>query len=360
MIWVYLGAENDNNDKSMEMLIDREIPLPSLVTSDTSVFTRETLDNPLVSFFRYLPYGVEIMVENAADPEHLNYAHHGTEARFDRKNGGKVQVHVTESTANGNIIEAQFGALNGAFIPPCTTYYYSESEGVDLCTILIAIPVTKTTCRLFFVTYLQFQKPHNLLVPLILKLMPKWADHLHRNNILDGDKIILHRIQHALGNPPDWKKQYLTVRNSDAFVVEIRKFFDLHRDTMPWAHGYSSTTDAQRSPSAGMNRAELFDRFHSHTEHCAICSGAYKGFSKGVFVASLTAKVASTALISVLLATYLGNPALLQGAQLISVRNTVVSLCVTILVALRLEKLLTWYKQEFVRSEEARRRLLTP
>jgi len=45
-----------------------------------------------------------MIVENSADPEHIFYAHHGTEPRLDRKHGEKNPVSVTNSTQN--LIEA--------------------------------------------------------------------------------------------------------------------------------------------------------------------------------------------------------------------------------------------------------------
>jgi len=82
---------------------------------------------------------------------------------------------------------------------------------------------------------------------------------------------MLHKIQHQLANPADWRRQYVTVKNCAAFVVEIRKFFDAYRDAMSWAQNNSYTAGAQSSYLDGLaNREQLLDRFNSHTKHCAV------------------------------------------------------------------------------------------
>lgn len=63
-----------------------------------------------------------MIVENSADPEHIFYAHHGTEPRLDRKHGEKNPVSVTNSTQN--LIEALIDVSQGAFIPPCRRRQY--------------------------------------------------------------------------------------------------------------------------------------------------------------------------------------------------------------------------------------------
>lgn len=56
--------------------------------------------------------------------------------------------------------------------------------------------------------------------------------------------------------------------------------------------------------------------------------------------------------------SYLGNPAVLKGEKMRTVRNSVVLLCAIIFFALGMKRIFTWYKQQFVYSEEARRLLL--
>ena len=347
LIWVWLG-EPANADHSL-------IPIPPGAS-------RYTADQMTVCFSRFVPYGFETLIENVADPEHIHFAHHGATQFMKRSNGGKSNIFAERrkpfritSMRSSKSDDKQTKQDAGEYWAPCTVFYdvTIPSMGSTL-TWFVVTPVTRSTSIITVLTYVDFPKLP-AIAKLMLKWKPIWLDHFERNRILDGDNVLLSKLQRKMGEPSSWRGKYLPVGDFDGFVFEIRKWMDDYRDSMPWISDESAGIELDTEK----RRDELIERLYSHTMHCNACRGAMKGFERAAIVAEWIGKIAVVALINVFVSAYVGNATVLTGDKLQLVRGTVLSLVACIALAFYARQKFLWFKSQFIYSEEARQRVLS-
>ncbi|MBE9129787.1 MULTISPECIES: Rieske 2Fe-2S domain-containing protein [unclassified Coleofasciculus] len=258
LLWVWLDA------KSAELAAVTPRPLsPQVDASKGFVWS---------SMVRDLDYDWQTLVENLADPSHVSFAHHGVQG--DREKAMPIPLEITQSTSN-RIEATTVGRFKTkiTFEPPCHLEYAIGfgDKGQQLGLITYCIPVAPGKSRIVA------QFPRNFAKTLH-ELTPRWWNHIKiRNQVLDGDMILLHQQEHFLQQrQPDesWKTVYKLPTSADRLVIEWRKWFDVYcQGKLPWNEVGLSRSE---KTTIDDSRQELLNRYKQHTQHCSSCRGALK------------------------------------------------------------------------------------
>lgn len=290
LLWVWLDA------KSKELAATTPLSLsPQVDASIGFVWS---------SFMRDLEYDWQILVENVADPSHVPFTHHGVQG--DREQARAINMEVVQSTPK--LIEvATIGSYQTTitFEPPCRLEYTIKfgNQGKQLGLVTYCIPISPGKSRIIG------QFPRNFAKTLY-RLQPRWWDHIqNRNQVLDGDMILLHQLEIFLQqNKLGWKKAYKMPTSADRLVIEFRNWFDKYcHGELPWSEvGISVPENRQIND----NREELLDRYKQHTQHCSSCRGALKNIQRlqWVLLASFAMIVSGVAILPDALRVRLGLP----------------------------------------------------
>ena len=226
------------------------------------------------SYVRDLEYDWQTLVENVADPSHVPFTHHGVQGN--REQAIPIPLKIIESTAN--LIEANSeGRFNTTitFEPPCRLEYTIRvgNEGKQLGLITYCIPTYPGKSRIVA----QFSRN---FAPALNKLIPRWWSHIKiRNQVIDGDMIILHQQEHFLQErqpAESWKTAYKLPTSADRLIFEFRKWFDKYsQGKLPWE---KVGIEVPQNPilTINNNRQQLLDRYTQHTLICSSCRKALK------------------------------------------------------------------------------------
>ena len=134
--------------------------------------------------------------------------------------------------------------------------------------------------------------------------IPRFLDHLNRNDVLDGDMVFLHKQERtlrqlqpqddvALVANPSTSKVFFTPAKSDGFVIAFRKW--LRKVGQPtWAH----TSPLATIPFDELPKEKLLDRYNQHTKHCSSCRAAHRNFKKLAFGLDVLSTVAPVAVLA--------------------------------------------------------------
>ena len=226
------------------------------------------------SYVRDLEYDWQTLVENVADPSHVPFTHHGVQGN--REQAVPIPLKIIESTAK--LIEANSeGRFNTTitFEPPCRLEYTIRvgNEGKQLGLITYCIPTYPGKSRIVA----QFSRN---FAPALNKLIPRWWSHIKiRNQVIDGDMIILHQQEHFLQerqSEESWKTAYKLPTSADRLIFEFRNWFDKYsQGKLPWEKaGIEVPQDSILKIND--NRQELLDRYTQHTLICSSCRKALK------------------------------------------------------------------------------------
>ncbi len=346
LIWVWLGDPENADTKSL--------PIPPGIDEFMD-------DERTVGFSRYVPYGLEIFLENVADMEHTHYAHHGVSGGFNRVNGGQVNIYghqtgVDTIAASRSKKEDLSGSVQdvGGFLAPGSLYYNVEiGSKLKILIWFMVTPVTRTKSHVFVYSFARIANA-SPLIRFLMKLKPTWYDHFERNNILDGDNLMLRVVQRKAGDPSTWRRKYLPVGEFDGFVFALKKWMYVNRNSMPW----------KNDPSTGnaifgeLSRKELNERYFSHTIHCNACRGALKGFERAAIVADWVAKFGIVGIVSIAASAFVGSAGTIPGLSEMNMLVVGTVLAVLTVLALLARRSFLWFKAQFISSDEARRRYL--
>ena len=226
------------------------------------------------SYVRDLEYDWQTLVENVADPSHVPFTHHGVQGN--REQAVPIPLKIIESTAK--LIEANSeGRFNTTitFEPPCRLEYTIRvgNEGKQLGLITYCIPTYPGKSRIVA----QFSRN---FAPALNKFIPRWWSHIKiRNQVIDGDMIILHQQEHFLQErqpAESWKTAYKLPTSADRLIFEFRNWFDKYsQGKLPWEKaGIEVPQDSILKIND--NRQELLDRYTQHTLICSSCRKALK------------------------------------------------------------------------------------
>ncbi|NOK70966.1 MAG: (2Fe-2S)-binding protein [Chloroflexi bacterium AL-N10] len=228
------------------------------------------------SMVRDLEYDWQILVENVLDPSHVPFSHHGVQGN--REQARPISMEML--TSNRDLIEviSDRGIKSKiTFEPPCRLEYaisFSSEKKVGL--IAYCIPVSPGKSRIVgqfcrnFATKLHY-------------LTPRWWDHIsNRNEVLDGDMILLHQQEHLLQEKQiqeSWKTAYQLPTGADRLVIEFRNWFDKYcGGKLPWDKVRLNNLIRN---NLDVDRQVLLDRYKQHTIHCSSCRNALKNIQIG-------------------------------------------------------------------------------
>ena len=231
------------------------------------------------SYVRDMAYDWQTLVENVADPSHVPYAHHGIQGK--RSKGQPLPIEIIQSTPN--LIEAKVESglkTRITFEPPCRLEYAINigDEGKQVGLVVYCIPVVPGKSRIVG------QFPRNF-AKILLKIIPRWWDHLmERNLVLEGDMILLQQQEYYLQEKQEtetWKTAYKLPTQADRFVIEFRRWFDIYcQGKLPW----EKVGIVDDKLKINDNRQEVLDRYYQHTKHCSSCRNALNNIKKLQFI----------------------------------------------------------------------------
>lgn len=306
-------------------------------------------------FARDMNSGFEVLLENIIDQEHVHFLHHSVSLFFNRKSGGNAKLSLTSGDqfiqAYGFNSGAADGVSSGA-AAPTTAYVEFNVPGLfSSCLVFFLRPSTRTSTTMFM---LQMRDVQNPLVCFGFSLVPTWVNHLEGLSISDGDELVLSGLQSNLGEPATWKNEWLTIPNQmDALIMAYRTWMDKQRESIPWL------SDSMDSSLLPQTREEKLNRWVSHTQHCKVCHGAWRSFKIMSSIGEIVAKIATMALIALLVSVYLGSPFAVQGEKLCLLRRAGLTLLAVLATALFFRFQCYRQASRFVFSEEARLSMLS-
>ncbi|MBT9312686.1 aromatic ring-hydroxylating dioxygenase subunit alpha [Leptothoe kymatousa] len=214
------------------------------------------------SYGRDLAYDWQTLVENVVDPSHVSFAHHGVQG--DRANAAPLLMEILQSTMERIESETK-GRFTShlTFEPPCRVEYAMTfgDTGKKVGLVTYCVPTVPGRCRIVA------QFPRNF-AQRIHRLMPRWWPHVTmRNQVLDGDMVLLHQQEQRLKQQPqNWKTAYKLPATADRFVIEFRKWCDRYLPGQPFWE--------RAGPTETQDHRQMLDRYHQHTQHCQSCRGA--------------------------------------------------------------------------------------
>lgn len=282
LIWVWPDASetalHDSHDRSPAVIPELEDNPDHLIKGAWNI--------------RDLPYGWDFFMENVADPAHVPVSHHGLVG--DRYRDAKYYTMTSSrpiSTQEGFAFDITPTAptvsqASHSFHPPClmriqTTFV----DGGGLLLVLYAIPSRPGWCRHIgrqvLIKNMAGKTPQGLAffgLP-----MPTWMTHVLASLFLHQDLVFLHYQQQRFQTRPGrWLEEVYTPNPQDKMVLTFRQWLTYRAGGGIGWHG----TPDDRPTTLGGNctdrpsRADLFDVWHTHTEHCHVCQQALKGIRR--------------------------------------------------------------------------------
>ncbi|KXZ51963.1 hypothetical protein GPECTOR_11g86 [Gonium pectorale] len=266
---------------------------------------RELLDGPEAEgmkqttpwFTREFPIRFDTLLENIADPSHVNFAHHNVQGKRGNEKGTTTRL-VDELRPDGFSFEFDskskfFPPNRPAFNAPCFVRYSSPMRSLNV----YAVPTRPGWSRLFSSSTADTRKPNKLpwFVNLILGFYDNvhWAEHaFQRNAVLDGDTYMLHiqeRLLRAQGD--DWQRGYYMPAPADSSVVAMRRWLDEFGGAVP-------TCEPGAPLPPAMSKREVLDRYSQHTKDCRHCQAALRNIDLATALAAAGAALAAVWLVA--------------------------------------------------------------
>lgn len=272
-------------------------PVPVMRELDEPA-NRERLTVVADWFTSIVPYSYDTLCENVLDPSHVPFSHHGVQGN--RKNGKAIPMQLEGSvTVDGGFVTSQPGGGTISFAPPGVINYRGGArvEGLSAFNMMIyAVPLRPGYSRLYFCVATTRKSPALRL----LRLIPRWVQHLPRMEVLSGDGIFLHaqeRELRRLAPASTWNKQFFMPNSADTAVVAFRRWY---HDLAGGAVGYAPGVPPELPPLI-TDRRVLNDRWGQHVKDCPSCRGAHHTMGRLQVVAAV-----SSAVLLLLLAASLG------------------------------------------------------
>jgi phenylpropionate dioxygenase-like ring-hydroxylating dioxygenase large terminal subunit len=242
-----------------------QVPVPIIAPLEET-----PADWVMMNIFRDLPYDAATLMENVLDSSHLPFTHHRSVGN--RVNAAPMDLEIVQSGKQGfqghwaeGPRRGKLGAQDTHFIAPGLMYHdlTSKQFGRTL-TVVYATPMQKGKCRLFA----RFPFKFSSKIPaLAIRLTPRWYSHLQQNAILEDDQIFLHWQERHLveqGGAQNFKQAFYLATPADRFVAEFRQ----------WTQQFQADPFPAQALPPTLDRTQLLDRYHSHTENCASCRAA--------------------------------------------------------------------------------------
>jgi phenylpropionate dioxygenase-like ring-hydroxylating dioxygenase large terminal subunit len=241
------------------------------------------------SVLRDLPYDWCTLIENVVDPAHVPFAHHGVQGNREQAFHLPFEMVQEERDCLEAVVESRAFAMATriSFRPPChLEYQFDLPGGRRMGLVTYCLPVGPGRSRLIG----QFPRD---FARWQLHLLPRWWDHIsNRNEVLDGDMVLLHRQERelerrrGLGEGGSWQASYRLPTGSDRMVIAFRRWLDRYGGP-DWQQlggvapggvaavaGGASALPAAPQSMLPLTSEQLLDRYQQHTLHCASCRGA--------------------------------------------------------------------------------------
>ncbi|KAG5181665.1 hypothetical protein JKP88DRAFT_349123 [Tribonema minus] len=261
-----------------------------------------------------LPYDYTTMLENALDPAHADFTHHGSLSSRDRAKPHPCTLDKA-GTLHINGFDGAVGPVRRIqFIAPFTVHSSFKLPGMESYFTLYAVPLEPGRARVIQVgqsktdgflaqikrARLQRGLSGVVLSPLLNLPKPLWWTHAQGSGILEEDLPILNVQEKRLAAQGGWsnsatRKAYCTPMGTDLFVTQFYKWWDRFAAGGPWASTAAAAeawSAVAKQPPLPMDK--LLDRYTAHTSICAVCSGALRGVRKARTALTVAAAAATT------------------------------------------------------------------
>jgi len=273
-------------------------------------------------YAREFPYSYQTLFDNALDPSHVPWSHHGVIGN--RDSAGPLEMKLVsavsptgistsydsnskEASATSRMKANQEGGrvtdttITLHFKAPHTLVYDTQRQDVDRQTKLLAY-VTPTSPGRCLVISQTWDTKETLLNKLTA---PEWLAHLLFMKAGDGDTVLLKEQEAMLSQEAyqgSWRRFYMPTK-ADLMVRMWQQWLD--KFTQGTSVGpYMLSSPAEQKEAAApriLSRQELLDRYEQHTKSCPSCRSAMTNFERLGWVAAGAAVVcAQLALLSLL------------------------------------------------------------
>lgn len=267
--------------------------------------------------YRVFPFNFATLLENVADPAHVQWSHHGTSQgnRNTVSRNGILEILEKDFDCGffragiriGDSPSHRLGVSYEA--PTCVAYRVQSpvSTAAPFSLLTYVVPIDYNRSALFAVNC-TVDMPR--ISKLVKRITPRWYEHTISNLILDGDSLLLQwqeaHMQNCIrdGYGSAWKKEYTLASGTwDSLVVEVRRWLDHNCHSIPYRKQLSS-----EAPTVRQSRREINDRYAYHTRHCESCRPALQNLRTGRVAACVGAGIGfATFLCSALLFAALGS-----------------------------------------------------
>jgi phenylpropionate dioxygenase-like ring-hydroxylating dioxygenase large terminal subunit len=226
--------------------------------------------------FRDLPMDALTLLENVLDVSHVPFTHHRTVGK--RENAAPVAATLTGFGPEGFTAlwpegprKGTLGSQHTTFAAPALMWHDLTAKGfARILTVVYATPIRRGECRLFARFPFQFT---SRAPALLLKLRPLWLQHIANHTVLEDDQIFLHwqeRVLEQRGRSGVADRAFFLATGADVYVKALHD----------WVNRFGGDPFPGQSLPPRLGSEALMDRWHSHTEHCAACSGALRGLRR--------------------------------------------------------------------------------
>ena len=220
--------------------------------------------------FRDLPMDALTLLENVLDVSHVPFTHHRTVGR--RENAAPVEAERTGFGPDGFTLlwregprRGKLGSQHTRFVAPGLLWHDLTAAGfARILTVVYAVPIRRGSCRLIARFPFRFRSP---LPATLLRLRPRWLQHLGNHTVLEDDQVFLHHQERVLerrGGSAEAGRAFFLATAADRYVKALHD----------WVNRHGGEPFAGQPLPARLDREALMDRYHSHTKHCRSCSGA--------------------------------------------------------------------------------------
>ena len=329
MIWVWADADVGPNYAS-----DDQHPLN--LTSDL-LHRFHDAGGTARGYQRDLPYGYELLGENLLDISHLPFSHHGVgalnrgdgrpvplvmlseDAKVDaalsqNNDGGSLpiyQARVTNAAESdpeivatlkynpdvGSVADPKLATSTLGFYEPCHVRYHRNAgiPGSSYEVNLFMCPTAEGNSRVFLhipsEKFLRTEdvkeyRPSGLMLRSAIKLsrrkkaasFPAHLGHMIVHAIFDGDGVFLNMQGDRMKRANLKYVDYHTPTSADIMVNAFRRWLDMAANITRAAGSEQAARaalgDGEDAYKNKRTRAELLDRYASHTAKCKICMAA--------------------------------------------------------------------------------------
>ncbi|WP_216904122.1 Rieske 2Fe-2S domain-containing protein [Synechococcus sp. CCY 9618] len=245
------------------------VPLPLVpVLEEPGWFVQDT--------FRDLPMDALTLLENVLDVSHVPFTHHRTVGK--RENAAPVEAVITGSGPWGFTAlweegprKGKLGSQHTTFAAPGLMWHDLTASGfARILTVVYATPIRRGECRLFARFPFRFE---SRLPSLLLALRPLWLQHIANHIVLEDDQVFLHwqeRVLEERGRSDGAERAFFLATRADVYVRALHD----------WVNRFAGDPFPGQSLPPRLDDGALMDRWHSHTRHCAACSGALRGIRR--------------------------------------------------------------------------------